>query len=225
MVALYKKPHPTSDENVNSITIPLGSRLWHLVGGLEGYSEYDVAKDGLTETEREEFGTLFIEKINDQDNDGMEDDWEVKEGLDPTDSTDAWEDLDGDGLNNWQEFNNETDIRKEDTDGGGVTDREEILQFTSPLNGEDDIILIRIVEKSKEVKIYTKTVIKKGEKLVIPGRKGMEVTIYDCIGRVVRELNTLPFEFITQELPQGVYFLQVKDKGKIVKGVKIILLK
>jgi hypothetical protein len=214
-------------ENVNSITIPLGSRLWHLVGGLEGYSEYDVAKDGLTEDEREEFGNLFIEKINDQDKDGMEDDWEVKEGLDPTDSTDAWEDLDGDGLNNWQEFNNATDIRKEDTDEGGVSDRDEILQFTYPLNGEDDGVLIKVMERKRKggVKICPKTVIKRGERLVVQAHKGVEVTIYDCIGRVVIQLNTLPFEFPTYTLPHGVYFLHLKDKGKVIGGAKIVLLK
>ena len=40
----------------------------------------------------------------DRDGDGLPDDWETANGLNPDDPSDKYEDADGDGLNNWQEF-------------------------------------------------------------------------------------------------------------------------
>jgi hypothetical protein len=45
----------------------------------------------------------------DDDNDDMPDDWEIQYGLDPLDETDASGDLDGDGVNNLDEYNAGTD--------------------------------------------------------------------------------------------------------------------
>lgn len=45
-----------------------------------------------------------IINLSDQDNDGMNDGWEVLHGLDPSNPEDAVEDEDGDGLINFQEF-------------------------------------------------------------------------------------------------------------------------
>lgn len=45
----------------------------------------------------------------DEDRDGMYDDWEIANGFDPTDPTDAWEDADGDKILNLFEFQLETD--------------------------------------------------------------------------------------------------------------------
>ncbi len=41
---------------------------------------------------------------DDDDNDGMSDEWEIEHGLDPTDAKDADEDLDGDSFTNLEEF-------------------------------------------------------------------------------------------------------------------------
>ncbi|MBN1538597.1 MAG: Ig-like domain-containing protein [Candidatus Thermoplasmatota archaeon] len=53
------------------------------------------------------------ERDEDDDNDGMPDDWELKYGLDTKDPTDAGEDLDNDGRTNLQEYRDGTDPRGE----------------------------------------------------------------------------------------------------------------
>jgi hypothetical protein len=69
----------------------------------------------------------------DADCDGLPDAWEIAHGLNPNDPSDAFADLDGDGLNNREEFAIGTDPRKADTDGDGVNDRQELLAGTNPL--------------------------------------------------------------------------------------------
>jgi hypothetical protein len=58
---------------------------------------------------------------SDTDNDGIDDGYEVKYGLDPT-SNDAILDLDSDGLNNLQEYKAQTDPHNPDTDSDGFND-------------------------------------------------------------------------------------------------------
>ena len=52
------------------------------------------------ETTSKDFELVF----DDDDNDGMPDDWEIQYGLDPLDETDASGDLDGDGVSNLEEY-------------------------------------------------------------------------------------------------------------------------
>ena len=58
----------------------------------------------------------------DTDGDGMPDEWEKQNGLNPNDPADATQDPDGDGLNNLDEYKNGTDPNNPDTDGDGVND-------------------------------------------------------------------------------------------------------
>ncbi|MBI2176619.1 thrombospondin type 3 repeat-containing protein [Candidatus Woesearchaeota archaeon] len=68
----------------------------------------------------------------DNDNDGMPDEWEIKYGLNPLDSSDALVDLDGDGLSNLEEFKAGASPKKKDTDNDGADDGKEVKAGSDP---------------------------------------------------------------------------------------------
>jgi len=73
------------------------------------------------------------EPNTDNDNDGMDDDWEQLNSLDKT-RNDAAEDPDNDGLSNLEEFRKGTNPQKADTDGDGFKDGEEVQAGSDPLD-------------------------------------------------------------------------------------------
>jgi len=60
---------------------------------------------------------------NDADGDGMPDDWEVANGLNPSVSSDMVEDPDSDGLDNIHEYRKNTDPQDADSDNDDVNDK------------------------------------------------------------------------------------------------------
>jgi hypothetical protein len=71
--------------------------------------------------------------------DGIPDDWKVAHGLDPNSPTVAFEDPDGDGLTNLEEFQQGTDPHNPDTDGDGLSDGDEVHRYhTNPLLRDTD---------------------------------------------------------------------------------------
>lgn len=74
----------------------------------------------------------------DEDEDGMWDQWELEYGFDQTDSTDAAEDADEDGLTNVQEFVLKSNPRNYDTDGDGVDDGWEQTHSSAFIQGQED---------------------------------------------------------------------------------------
>ncbi|MCP5153964.1 MAG: carboxypeptidase regulatory-like domain-containing protein [Ectothiorhodospiraceae bacterium] len=75
---------------------------------------------------------------NDLDGDGLTDAYEIANGLNPNDATDADDDADGDGLTNREEFERGTRADDDDTDGDGVVDGAEVAGGSDPLRADSD---------------------------------------------------------------------------------------
>ncbi len=95
----------------------------------------DPDEDGLSNYEEYLNGTN--PNINDTDGDGMDDGWEIDNGINPLDPTDGDDDNDGDGLSNYEEYLYGTDPNNPDTDGDGINDGDEIANRTDPLDPND----------------------------------------------------------------------------------------
>lgn len=79
----------------------------------------------------------------DSDGDGILDDIEIANGLNPNNPADALDDLDRDGLNNRDEIARGTQLRNPDTDGDTIPDGEEVIAgrdgfITNPLLADTD---------------------------------------------------------------------------------------
>ncbi len=77
------------------------------------------------------------QSIIDSDNDGMPDDWEINYGLDPFYPDDAQWDMEGDGLNNLQEYQNGTNPHDMDSDMDLMPDGWEVTYNLNPVNPDD----------------------------------------------------------------------------------------
>ena len=92
-------------------------------------------------------GTQGLIQINnvlsvDTDGDGIPDDVELRNGMDPNNPGDALDDPDHDGLTNLEEYQRGTNIRNADTDGDSISDGDEVKGtlgfFTNPLLADTD---------------------------------------------------------------------------------------
>ena len=81
---------------------------------------------------------LRVVAAGDSDGDGIPDDVELANGLNPNDPIDALEDADRDGLTNLAELNLGTGLRNPDTDGDGLLDGREGQYGTNPLLFDTD---------------------------------------------------------------------------------------
>ncbi|OGT81276.1 MAG: hypothetical protein A3J35_06295 [Gammaproteobacteria bacterium RIFCSPLOWO2_02_FULL_52_10] len=93
---------------------------------------FDSGNDGGFVT----FQLIGISSTSDYDNDGIPDEYELANGLDPLDSLDASLDSDTDGLINSEEFRLGSSVNNSDTDSDGLNDGEEFLRGTD-IHGPD----------------------------------------------------------------------------------------
>lgn len=73
----------------------------------------------------------------DDDGDGLPDQWEKDNGLNPLDKSDAAGDNDKDGLSNLQEYISKTNPNKADSDGDGMNDKQELDANRNPNDPSD----------------------------------------------------------------------------------------
>lgn len=109
--------------NGNPLFIGSRADLFTPFNGL--LDEVVLHNEVLDATEVENLFENGLRPPGDADGDGMPDEWEVTNGLDPDDSADAALDADGDTLTNVQEFALRTNPKEVDTDMDGLQDNVE----------------------------------------------------------------------------------------------------
>lgn len=103
-----------------------------------GIALISARKDGVLVSR-----AVNISTSGDADGDGLPDDYETENGLNPADPVDAFEDKDGDGLTALEEYSAGTDINNADSDNDGISDKEELEAgedgfITNPLLADSD---------------------------------------------------------------------------------------
>ncbi len=87
-----------------------------------GLALISARNDGVLAARR-----VLVNTGGDLDGDGLPDDYETENGLNPSDPVDALEDQDGDGLSALQEYQLGTGVNVPDTDSDGIEDGEEVI--------------------------------------------------------------------------------------------------
>ena len=113
------------------------------VAAVEFRADGDADEDGLTNTD--EYNTHHTDMFYfDTDRDMLPDGWEVRYGLNPTNSNqnsngllDGDDDFDGDGVTNLSESNHSSNPTTPDSDTDGTSDLDEINQGSNPADGAD----------------------------------------------------------------------------------------
>lgn len=121
---------------LNSSGGPVGSLGQQGSGDEQLNVPQDAAQDGnsglLFVADTRNHRILLMDARLDGDGDGMDDSWEIRNGLNPEDPADALIDSDGDGLLNIGEYRIQSDPHRRDTDNDGAEDGWEVAMGTQP---------------------------------------------------------------------------------------------
>jgi len=97
---------------------------------------YNIAGEA-TRSQVISFTTSALNNLVDSDGDGMTDAWEITQGLNAQDASDAAQDADNDGLSNLEEFIAGADPHNADSDGDGMPDGWEVDHGLDPNDATD----------------------------------------------------------------------------------------
>ncbi|MFW3146997.1 MAG: fibronectin type III domain-containing protein [Thermoplasmatota archaeon] len=132
---------PAVDDNIGimsilwtGLTADHEGRRWE--GNFEGPKTLNITVTAVDISGNEgsmSFTVRILDDDHDSDGDGLPDSFEVENGLSPDDSTDAYLDMDSDGLSNLEEYLLGTDIGREDSDSDGMPDGWEVQYGLDPL--------------------------------------------------------------------------------------------
>jgi hypothetical protein len=106
----------------------------------DGTHTVEVTVENMYHLEDKKSFQFRLEAARDSDGDGLPDDWEIENGLDPYNPNDALRDDDGDGLSNLEEYMNGTNPKEKNTDKSvkKAEDGDELHRGTNPLDEKDD---------------------------------------------------------------------------------------
>lgn len=131
--------------SINDGALPKGMSLngstRQLIGAPKELGNYSLSYKVAVSGDKMVYGTALIRVVSagsDTDNDGMPASFERAYGLNSLDGNDSSDDLDGDGLNNLQEYLHSSDPKLADTDGDGLSDLEEVIYGSSSLLADSD---------------------------------------------------------------------------------------
>ena len=114
------------------------------VSTINAYATYNIIVKVSDGTDISTKSIRVIVVTDDADGDGITDEEEIADGLDPNDPTDADLDSDGDGISNKDEANNDcldwtdSDDANADSDGDGISNKLEIAIGTDVCNPDTD---------------------------------------------------------------------------------------
>ncbi|MGA1826105.1 MAG: C25 family cysteine peptidase [bacterium] len=144
----------------------------------------------------------------DWDGDGMPDDWEIADGLDPG-INDSMLDPDGDGLTNIEEYERGTDPLNSDTDGDGICDGDEdkrIDQQEKPLATKSVKQPVKIISSDDTgITLELHTDAFEREKIIAEDKNTYDrLRIRDYIHGFTNEVGwpELPFKGVLLDLPE-----------------------
>jgi len=107
------------------------------LGATTGETVVSVSSPGLGLVSFTAHAVLTGGTLGDADGDGMPDEWETINQLNPADASDAYTNADGDTLTNLEEYTYGTDPNNSDTDQDGMPDHWEVQYGLDPLYAGD----------------------------------------------------------------------------------------